>query len=415
MRTPALLLALSLSVTAALAGGYAPDDFPSYATLPSQAKPWFQHLAAAQNTPDEVLPLAKVPQAEPAIVELMQKITSDPAGSPQHLLLVIQAIHARRDLSAAHQFWLRELLLSRLSRTNGPVDEVLKTDGLMLLEDIPSPENEEVLDQYLGDTSAPFTASYPPNNAHAAYCAMGALRRAGTLRSLRALFTYTESHRSEAMNGGVSLYYYAMDTVASIERRAAPTSPALQELLDYCFPWCGVGTEAERLARAQKALATRPEFKPQLLTLLKIQYFDFIKWGGRGKTTALDALALRSDHTPAEQRFITAELETHVAPEDESSFIGAAIRLLAHYPSPEHEALVVRFLNRDARHRGVLMAVFGTLSVIGGEESLAAMREAQTGLKAKNAESYLLDDLERYVTNMQYWLDRRTPPAQRHF
>ncbi|WP_395742690.1 hypothetical protein [Prosthecobacter sp.] len=406
MRTPALFLALSLSITAALAGGYAPADFPSYAALPPQAKPWFQHLAAAQDIPGDVFSLAKVPQAEPATVELMQKIVSDPAGSPQHLLLVIQCIHARRDLSAAHQVWLRELFLSRLSRTNGPVDEVLKTDGLLLLEDFPSPENEAVLDQYLTDTSAPFAA----NDGHAAYYAMRALSRTGTLQSIRPLLKYAESHRPERGEG----HHYdleAMQAIRAIEYRAAPMSPALRTALENCFPCCIPDDKA--MARAEKALATRPEFKPQLFALLKVQYFEIPQWGGWGSTNALSALALRSDLTPVERKLITTELETHLAQADESPFINPAIRLLAHYPSPEHEALVLRFLNRDAKQQPILRAAFHTLSIIGGEKSLAAMREVQADLKAQHAESFLLNDLEQDITRMQQWIERRTPPAKR--
>lgn len=411
MRTPALLLALSLSITAALAGGYAPDDFPSYATLPVKAKPWFQHLAAAQNIPEEIVPLAKVPQAGPAIVELMQKITTDSAGSPAHLRLVIQAIHARRGLSTAHQAWLRELLLSRLSRPNGPVDEVLKTEGLLLLEYSPSQENEAVLDQYLGDTSAPFNSSHMDSNA--AYYAIKALERTGTLRSLRPLIKFGESHFSAPTEAGRNFYYYAKEAVSAIERRAAPRSPALSKALEDAFPWCI--PDGPSMERAEKALATRPDFKPQLFALLQIQYFEIPKWGGSPGTKALSALSLRSDLTPAEQKLITTELEAHVAPEDKGPFIFPAIRLLAHYPSPEHEALVLRFLNRDAQREQILKNVFRTLSIIGGEKSLAAMREVHAGLKARKADQFFLQDLDGYIANMQRWIENRTPPAQRHF
>lgn len=411
MRTPALLLALSLSITAALAGGYDPAGFSGYATLPQKAKPWFQRLAAAQNIPEEIVLLAKVPQAEPALVELMQKITSDPAGSPAHLYLVIQAIHVRRGLSAAHQAWLRELLLSRLSRPNGPVDEVLKTDGLLLLEYSPSQENEAVLDQYLSDTSAPFTSSHM--DGYAAYYAIKALGRTGTLRSLRPLIKFGESHFSDPTEAGRSLYYHAKDAVSAIEGRAAPMSPALSKALEDAFPWCI--PHPPSMARAEKALATRPDFKPQLFALLQIQYFEIPKWGGSADTKALSALSLRSDLTPAEQKLITTELQAHIAPEDESSFAGPAIRLLANYPSPEHEALVLRFLDRDAKQRQILSAVFHTLSIIGGEKSLAAMGEFHAGLKAKDPRSDILEFLEQDIANMQHWIEHRTPPAQRHF
>lgn len=409
MRTPALLLALSLSITAALAGGYAPDDFPSYATLPPQAKPWFQHLAAAQDNPREVDSLAKVPQAGPAIEELMQKIASDPAGSPEHLRLVIQAIHARRGLSAAHQAWLRELLLSRLSRPNGPVDEVLKTEGLWLLEKSPSPENEAVLDQYLSDTSAPFAA----NGGDAASCAMSILGKTGTLRSIRPLLKYAESRSSGQSKSGSDDVVRAMEAIRFIEGRAAPMSPALSKALEDAFPWCI--PHPPSLERAEKALATRPDFKPQLFALLQIQYFEIPKLGGRAGTKALSALSFRSDLTPAEQKFITTELEAHVAPEDESPFIFPAIRLLAHYPSPEHEALVLRFLHRDAKDLHGVKVVFNTLSIIGGEKSLAAMREVHASLKARKADRFFLQDLDGYIANMQHWIERGTPPAQRHF
>jgi hypothetical protein len=411
MQTPASLLALSLSLTAAVAGGYAPAEFPSYAALPAKAKPWFLHLAEGQEKSSEIPLLAKVPQAEPAIVELMQKITGDPAGSPGHLRLVIQAIQACRGLSAAHEAWLRELLLSRVSRTNGPVDKVLKTEGLLLLEYHPSAENEAVLVQCLADASTrPQAERIDEDTAFFALCA---LERTGTVRSLRALYQRAESLCPKSGDSADDAFIQTRKAIDGIENRVAPTNPVLQSLFNDCFPWCI--PEPKAMARAEKALATRPELKPQLLAFLQAQYFEIRKWGGAGDTTALSALALRNDLTPAEQKIITTELENHVAPEDQSPFIGAAMHLLSHYPSPEHEALMLRFLNRDSKHHHILEMAFHTLSIIGGEKALADMREVQADMKAKNPGFLFLQELDRHIDNMQFWIERGTPPAKRQY
>lgn len=125
----------------------------------------------------------------------------------------------------------------------------------------------------------------------------------------------------------------------------------------------------------------------------------------------MGALALRNDLTPAEQKLITDELETHIASTDESPFIRGAINLLAHYPSPEHEALVLRFLNRSAKQRHTLRAAFDTLAEIGGEQSLAVMREVAARMKAENPQYSFLEDLNLHLSNLQYRLEHATIPA----
>ena len=172
-----------------------------------------------------------------------------------------------------------------------------------------------------------------------------------------------------------------------------------------------VGGNEEARNRAEHALATRPEFKPEFFAMLQRDYFDARKNGRREDSLGAALLSLREDLTPAEQNLITDELATHVAENDESSFIYPAINLLSHYPSPEHEALVLHFLNSSARHDKILLAAFRTLSKIGGEKSHAAMRDVVARMKAKNAQVWILDDMDRYLSILQYRLEHK-PPAK---
>jgi hypothetical protein len=172
------------------------------------------------------------------------------------------------------------------------------------------------------------------------------------------------------------------------------------------------GNDAERI-QAGLELATRPEFKPELLAMLQRDYFEARKDPKqKGDATALSILALRRDLTVAEQKLITDELEGLVNEEDGTSFINPAIHLLEHYPSPEHEAVAMRFLNRDGKQDHTLLSAFETLSAIGGAKSLDAMSQVAARFQAKNPKYWFLKEMNQHIGTLETRLKQGTAAGQ---
>ena len=155
---------------------------------------------------------------------------------------------------------------------------------------------------------------------------------------------------------------------------------------------------------AEKELSTRPELKPLLLAKLQREYFEARKVPGKkGDVTALSILALRSDLTESELKPITDELEKRIQ-EIDADFNFVAVSLLRHYPSPAHEAIVLRFLelnDSDERH---IKSAFRTLHEIGGIKSLAAMEQVAVQKKAQNPQCTYLEEMNQYIVSLDYSL-----------
>ncbi|MFN0080608.1 MAG: hypothetical protein ACKVY0_29420 [Prosthecobacter sp.] len=181
----------------------------------------------------------------------------------------------------------------------------------------------------------------------------------------------------------------------------APMRPEVQALLDAYqtdAPWADVNA----WTKAQQELTTRPDIKPDLLRQLQREYFIAKQTPGASISfSALGALALRKDLNPAEQKIIADELERLVSAGDNKYFVNGGINLLSHYPTPEHEDLVLRFLERDDRQVHTLLSAFRTLSAIGGGKSLETMRQMAARLQAKNQEYWFLKELNGHVTALE--------------
>jgi hypothetical protein len=186
---------------------------------------------------------------------------------------------------------------------------------------------------------------------------------------------------------------------------AQDMSEKLRERWELHFSDVG-GDDAARI-QAGRELATWPEFKPELFAMLQRDYFEVRKDPKqRGDAAALSVLATRKDLTMAELKFITDELERLVSEQDGTNFINPAINLLEHYPSAEHEALVMLFLDRDAKQDHTLLSVFETLSVIGSHKSLEVMQDVVARLNAKNPKYWFLNRMNGYVTTLKTKLEQ---------
>ena len=86
-------------------------------------------------------------------------------------------------------------------------------------------------------------------------------------------------------------------------------------------------------------------------------------------------------------------------------FVNSAIHLLKHYPSAEHEELILRFL-RDGWPDRTVKAAFEVLYESGTEKSLPAVREALARMQKQGANVGLLDleDMTRYLEGLEYRL-----------
>lgn len=220
-----LLLWLLLSLHAD-GKGYAPTIFPSYQNIPPLAKPWFKNLAGYEFYPTEIMRLAKVPEAEPAMVELMKHIIADPDGDYEHLVDVIAALRERDDFSTEHQAWLRELLLSKLGRTKGAMESYLKSYGPGLLRKYPSPENEDLMIKYLKDKHV--YDAVPEYDVGMSGAGVDGLKVIGTAHAIGPLREYLKRFPPGANNHEV------YEAIAAIEERekqrasgaASPTTGA---------------------------------------------------------------------------------------------------------------------------------------------------------------------------------------------
>jgi len=191
--------------------GYDPITFPSYQNLSLLAKSWFKNLCEYEFYPTEIMRLAKVAEAEPATVELMKHILADPDGDYEHLVDVITALRGRDDFSAEHQAWLRELLLSKLGRTKGAKESYLKSYGPGLLAKYPSPENEDLMIQYLKDKDV--YNAVPEYDVGMSSAGVDGLKVIGTARAISPLREYLKRFPPGANNHEVH------EAIAAIEER----------------------------------------------------------------------------------------------------------------------------------------------------------------------------------------------------
>jgi hypothetical protein len=168
----------------------------------------------------------------------------------------------------------------------------------------------------------------------------------------------------------------------------------------------------ESYNNAANELATRPEFKPILLEMLQRDYFQALQTlDKKPDDEALGPLSLRADLTAEEQKLFTDEMERLMGNPASYSFMNGSINLLAHYPSTEHENLVLRVLAR-ARPQNqdhTLEQAFKTLSVIGGAKSLKAMLQVIEPLKKTDPNIWFLPELESSVTVLETRLKKGAP------
>lgn len=162
----------------------------------------------------------------------------------------------------------------------------------------------------------------------------------------------------------------------------------------------------ELSARVDLALVERKDLLPQLWSRLEETYFDLPDRDTNPNVRAetLGVLSRRSDLTPAQVHRIADELQRFVGvPEDQwrsaKFFMNAALNLLRHYPSPEHEELVMKFLDRGPDEEFTLRSAASTLAEIGGPRSAAAIRAMIARLRMENPNyrviRYVRQDLER--------------------
>lgn len=175
--------------------------------------------------------------------------------------------------------------------------------------------------------------------------------------------------------------------------------------------------DVQRWAAVERELATRPDIKEDLLNEFKR---SLIRANARSNVAAsMSLLALRADLTAEEQKLVTDELErvsafpyaVQKAGFADVLFISPAIHLLRHYPSPEHEALVLRFLDREDRDEGVLLTAFRTLSIIGGPKSLKTMVQMAASIEAARPKSVLFRQMKAPIEQLEARLKAQATKA----
>jgi hypothetical protein len=198
----------------------------------------------------------------------------------------------------------------------------------------------------------------------------------------------------------------------ALAQTRSPLSAELRELLDI---YHSDFNTPEHYDKAAHELATRPEFKPMLLEMLQREYFQALKVAdGKPTMEALGPLTLRSDLSAAEQKIFTDEMERLLGDPKAYSFVNGGINLLAHYPSQEHEDLVLRFLNRAQNQDYTFVAAFKTLSVIGGPKSLEAIRRVADHLRKNYSPGdWFIAELDSHIVALETRLKQAStgPPT----
>jgi hypothetical protein len=161
-----------------------------------------------------------------------------------------------------------------------------------------------------------------------------------------------------------------------------------------------------KLDKAKKEISTRREYKPLLLAQFQAEYFGTpLPPGLSGARGGFYFLSMRKDLTAAEQKIITDELARRSEVPGDKMFVNPAIYLLRHYPSAEHEELILRFL-QDGWPDRTVKAAFEVLYESGTEKSLPVMREALARMQKQSATHDLsyLEDMTRYLEGLEYRL-----------
>lgn len=197
MRTLFFVLLINALICGAQAGGYDPKSFASYAALPEQAKPLFERLARSEFSEPDALALAKIPEAEAATFELMQRLVGDPDNDVEFLHHVTRVLRLREDLSPEHQRWVRDTLRAKLGRTGNAMDLIFKTYGAYLLEKYPNPENEQLMIDYLQDKNVDNVAPGASDIGNSSSYADVLCRFIGSKRSIGPLRKYAEQFKPE--------------------------------------------------------------------------------------------------------------------------------------------------------------------------------------------------------------------------
>lgn len=186
----------------------------------------------------------------------------------------------------------------------------------------------------------------------------------------------------------------------AVAQTRSPLEVELRGLLDS---YSSDFNTPENYNKAVHELTTRSEFKPMLLEMLKKGYFEALKVADRKPSTeGIGPLSLRKDLSATEQKMFTDELERLWSDPKEYAFVNGAINLLANYPTPEHEDLVLRFLNRPQNQDYTLVASYKTLSKIGGPKSLEAMQRVAARLKSRNNPNFwFLPELDTHIAALE--------------
>jgi hypothetical protein len=197
MRTLFVILLTSALICGAQAGGYDPKSFASYAALPEQAKPLFERLARSEFSEPDALALAKIPEAETATFEVLQRLVGEPDNDEEFLHYVTRVLRLRDDFSPEHQRWVRDTLRAKLGRTDNAMDLIFKTYGAYLLEKYPNPENEQLMIDYLQDKNIENVAPGASDIGNSSSYADVLCRFIGSKRSIGPLRKYAEQFKPE--------------------------------------------------------------------------------------------------------------------------------------------------------------------------------------------------------------------------
>ena len=209
--------------------------------------------------------------------------------------------------------------------------------------------------------------------------------------------------------------------VAAEEERPTKVRPEVQELLRKLGSDAPYGFDKAEFEAMQHEAATRPDILPDLWAAFEEGYLIPRREGKGGNGGSVGPLIHRKDLSNDQVDVFVEELKQFIelGSDEQSgdwSFTINGLRLLRNYPSPQHEELVIKFLNRGGKGSYTLLNAFETLEQIGGQRALAAMKKRVAELKVEFPEFHMIPDLEKHVAGLEARLlqngDSSAAPAE---
>ena len=215
MKLIAIFLALMVNAVFAQRPAISNPSLPTQVSLGARLA--LSKLADDHLTEDEGEALSKMPGVAPHLVQILTNILDKP-GDFEHLHKVFQVLRGVKTIPDDQMAVIRERMTAFLGE---PVESglpyILRLQGIYLLAEHPSPENEALIIRFLNEPP-------PPNGTDYSFIAADALGMSGGLTAQAALEAYQRTH-PQRPDVADKCADYAAKSIERIRVRLSATNP----------------------------------------------------------------------------------------------------------------------------------------------------------------------------------------------